>query len=85
MTGDNDDNQMWQPPDAVQTVTVGQMFTLAKRFRSRAYWMHDDHYTSDLDGVRNAAMRESFEGFADELDQLFGFTSELTSDERKNR
>jgi hypothetical protein len=80
---DTDDSQMWKPPDAAKAGTVGQMFTLAKRLRSRAYWIYDDHYTSDLDGVKNAAKRDAFEGFAGELDELFGFDSNLTKDEMK--
>jgi hypothetical protein len=81
----NDDDQMWKPSDMEKSVTVGQLFELAKKLRSRAYWMHDDHYTSEMDGARNAAIKEALEGFAEELDSTFGFDSVLTSDERRQR
>jgi len=76
---------MWKPDDMAKAVTVGQLHVLAKRLRSRAYWMYDDHYDTELDGVRNAAIKSVLEGLAEELDTLFGFDSQLTADEQRTR
>jgi hypothetical protein len=79
------DDQMWKPPDGAKMVTVGQMFDLAKRFRSKAYWWRDGYYTTDAEAASNHAVRETFEGIAQELDELFGFDSQLTSNETRTR
>jgi hypothetical protein len=73
----DDDEQMWQPPMMSRAVSVGQMFQLAKRLRTRAYWYHA------VDATVEAATAEALIGFADELDKLFAFKSELTEEERK--
>ncbi len=70
-------------PALAVPVTVGDMLTLAKRFRSRAYWCRDGFYSDAAELAQNAAIREAFEGYAQELDDLFSFSSELTQSEKK--
>ena len=74
---DDDDNQMWKPPDAAKAVTVGQMFTLANNLRKHAYW-----YQALNEAVQDSVM-EAFIGLADDLDKLFGFKSDLSTDDRR--
>lgn len=82
---DDDDSQMWKPPDAAKAVTVGQMFTLAKRLRSKAYWSGDPYYDDANASLKNSAINDALTGFADELDSVFGFDSNLTTEECKRR
>lgn len=68
------------------TVTTEQMLTLAKRLRSRAYWMSGgSYYYSEHENTRDEAIKNTLEAVAGELDALFDFDSSLTMEEMKRR
>ena len=43
---------------------------LAKRLRSRAEWCRDGWYSSDAEVAKNAAVRETLEGIAEDIEEL---------------
>ncbi len=64
------------PSDSARAVTVGDMFTLARRLRSKAKWeISDGYYTTEAESAKNDAMREVYNGVAGEIDEFFGFDS----------
>lgn len=43
---------------------------LAKRLRSRAEWCRDGWYSSETEIAKNAAVRETLEGIAEDIEEL---------------
>lgn len=67
------------PADADTPVTVGTLFVFARRLRSKAKWeCRDGYYTTEAEVAKNEAMREVYEAISSELDELFGFNSQIS-------
>lgn len=43
---------------------------LARRLRSRAEWCRDSWYSSDAEVAKNAAVRETLEDIAEDIEEL---------------
>lgn len=72
--------------DPKAPVTLEHMFTLAKRFRTKAEWeCRDGWYDDTAEKAKNSAMKEVYEGVANEIDNLFDFDSGLTREELLKR
>lgn len=67
------------PPDGQKAVTVKQMFDLARKLRTKAYWSDAGSDASDESRSRVAALSEALSSVADQIDETFDFSSVLNS------